>query len=401
MIRNTHEVHHSHPDAVRYYRWFCEVGCTELSFGDYPGDCPHGARRSTVKHFVPNQSSTVFNLGLGRDSLAMLVLLCEKGWLPGDGVPMTLPEISAVQFSDVGAEWPFTYALIPRVRAYCEEHGLRFFVLQKPADEVWQADPEGKAWTGKALEPLMRAFPDESVEQLAQRGRFHRRLPIIPEYERYGKIAIRTNPSCTFNHKVLPNRRFIEALGMERWGRGVTNRVWSNRVAKGLVPKHRVILGIAADEARRAINTNRPLYERAVYPLVEMGVSKYDEQPILDRGGFGDALKSGCYMCPHQRIGQYFVLRERYPELWQRALKYEAAALEGNPKMFVSGKGRLPQMVNAWRKRHADEDIDIILARGYDRCTKVGSVASPADYEMSADDMEQARAFFANAFPAA
>ncbi len=44
---------------------------------------------------------------------------------------------------------------------------------------------------------------------------------------------------------------------------------------KGLRQPHLVLLGIAADEAHRAIAGEKgPKYETNAYPLVEMGVSK-------------------------------------------------------------------------------------------------------------------------------
>ena len=66
---------------------------------------------------------TLLNLGLGRDSLTMLCLIKEG----------TLPVPDAVVFADTGAEWPHTYALLPRVADLCAEIGVPFYHLAKPS----------------------------------------------------------------------------------------------------------------------------------------------------------------------------------------------------------------------------------------------------------------------------
>ena len=73
-----------------------------------------------------------FNMGLGRDSLAMLALLIE-GQLVAEG---RLLRPADVVFSDPGFEWAHTYALLPRVRRLCALHGLRLILLQKPDPAV-------------------------------------------------------------------------------------------------------------------------------------------------------------------------------------------------------------------------------------------------------------------------
>ena len=72
------------------------------------------------------------NMGLGRDSLAMLCLLIE-GQLVAEGRLLRPSDVDAVVFSDPGFEWAHTTALLPRVRRLCQIHGLRFLALEKPA----------------------------------------------------------------------------------------------------------------------------------------------------------------------------------------------------------------------------------------------------------------------------
>ena len=88
-------------------------------------------------------------------------------------------------------------------------------------------------------------------------------------------------------------------------------------------------------------------YVTEAYPLIELGVTKADEDAILRRHGLSHARKSGCAMCPFQPIGWYWALRETDPAGWEAVVEYERAALERNPKMFVVGQSPLPQAAAA------------------------------------------------------
>lgn len=108
-------------------------------------------------------SLTIFRMGLGRDSLAMLGLLLEGGLL-ANGQRIMPDDVDAVVFTDPGMEWANTYALIPKVSALCAEHGLRFIVQAKAPEE------EQRAWTAYRTvgstenAPWREARPGESIE---------------------------------------------------------------------------------------------------------------------------------------------------------------------------------------------------------------------------------------------
>ena len=313
----------------------------------------------------PNAHLITLNIGLGRDSIAMLCLLVE-GKLVANGRTLTPADVDAVIFSDTGAEWSHTYAQIRPVKRLCKRYGLRFLWLRKPV----KTGPKG--WRANLRERGSRALPAwcsgdfESIEDKARRGAYHRRLPIVDEYMRFGKIAVTVSASCTDNHKVGPIRRVIDDLARARFGVG--NRSWSYRVRAKSWPKHWCLIGIAADEASRAIDTGRPAYELPVYPLVEMGITKDGEAEILERHGFGGVQKSGCYMCPYQPVGWYWVLRETDPVRWRKVVDYEAAALAANPKMHVVGSRPLAETVERWRRRNPTATFEAVLDKSYSRC---------------------------------
>ena len=85
---------------------------------------------------VGRERIITLNLGMGRDSLAMLGLLVE-GRLVAEGRVLSPEDIDAVVFADPGAEWSHTLALLPRVRRFCMRHDLRFLHLQKPSQAAW------------------------------------------------------------------------------------------------------------------------------------------------------------------------------------------------------------------------------------------------------------------------
>jgi len=344
------------------------------------------------------RSLTIFRMGLGRDSIAMLCLLVEDGLIVGGRKVVPL-DIDAVVFTDPGAEWSNTYALIPRVAEFCERNGLRFIVIAKPAEE----GPRGwKSWIAtrqlgsRAVAPWRQiGDANETVESRAARGFYQARAPIMADYASRGVIVQYKDTSCTVNHKIGPNRALMNDLSLERFG--IDNRKWSDEVKKHRRPPHRLLLGIAADEAERAGLCPGPLYEATFYPLVEMGVAKAMETAILARHGFDDTKKSGCSMCKFQPIEWYWALSVTDPAKFAEVVAYEANALQTSPNLLLMPKGVLssngwdgdprpakerPKLpiaasVALWYElnKHRKPTVDEVLAKAYKRCDRAdGSI---------------------------
>lgn len=326
---------------------------------------------------VPRDRIITLNLGLGRDSLAMLGMLVE-GTLVAETRPLRVTDVDAVVFSDTGAEWAHTLALLPRVRRFCMRYGLRFLHLQKPpADlaETYLAElpPPGDPERAQSLaaRPWRQGDPPATIEARAAGGWYHLRTQIAADYQNRGTIASRSKKDCTENHKVEPVRKAVEDLARERFG--LSNREWGAEVRAGNRWPHLALIGIAADEAERALfvhpllGGSGPWYATEAYPLIEAGIAKADEGPILARHGFGDARKSGCYLCPFQPVGWFWALRETDPEGWAEVVAYEARALARNPRMFVTGKAPLPEMVAAWRAKNPSATVEAVLSKDYKR----------------------------------
>ena len=340
-----------------------------------------GVERARQLHGKLEEGNLVIlNMGLGRDSMTMLALLID-GELLLDGKKLTCADVDAVVFSDTGAEWSYTLALIPRVRAICEANGLRFIVLNKPSDSTWRpwattmrdlrhaavARGEKFVATRASWAPKVDT---RTIEQKAAQGGYHLRPPILDDFGFKGTIAARADKSCTGNHKVLPIRRVIQDLANEKYG-VPTNTAWSNLVRKGKRLPHVNLVGIAADEGHRlgaggdSGGCFSTLYTTERYPLVEANIAKDDETPILEAAGLNDTLKSGCWMCPFQPIGQFWALRETEPATWAAVVAYEAVALARNAKLNIGGKTDITTRVDAWRTRNPLATVETVLTRGY------------------------------------
>jgi hypothetical protein len=302
------------------------------------------------------------NCGLGRDSLAMVVLAAEGRLnVPKLGGNVSLTDIDVVVFSDTGNEWPHTYALIDRVRNLVESHGGTFVILKKSSDPSnliqEHAEPETMA----------------DVMAKAECGAYHRRAAIMDDLQSRQTVASLGKGDCTCNHKILPIRRLIQDISLVRFG--LNNRQYGHAVRQGERCAHVTIIGIAADETSRLENGGKgPDYVTEAYPLVDMGIRKDDESDILTRMDLDDTRKSGCYMCPFQPPSWWWALSVDHPELYEDAVRYELESLSRNPKMSIGGRMRqgvavtITETVAAWREKNPAATVAAVLDKTYSRC---------------------------------
>ncbi len=340
----------------------------------------------------------IFRMGLGRDSIAGLGLLETVGLLCG-GVLIRPEDIDILVFTDTGAEWEKTYQAWPFIKAICDRLGIRAIVQEKPelaAQAAWlkvlapvrerlAAEESGSKayWSIRAelqqMVPPWQVDASGSIEEKAARGYYHRRVAIFEDYKSKESLIRFSDGGCTENHKILPNRRLLDDLSQERWG--LNNTQWGNRVKKGLAEPHQVLLFIAKDESGRCIDdlNEKPFYERSVYPLVEMGIAKADEQAILDRMGLGWVQKSGCVGCKYQGVEHFWALSQEEPVEFDRIEDYEDTAADKNPKMVIfpkmKGRPRIREAIRRWREGSPLATVKGVLARDYKRNDRRGRPA--------------------------
>lgn len=117
--------------------------------------------------------------------------------------------------------------------------------------------------------------------------------------------------SCTDKFKLTPLRRRMRALvGLETGEQCKEPRVecW---------------IGISTDEAMRMKpSQNNWCVHR--WPLIELGMSRWDCLRWLERHGYPKPAKSACSFCPYRSDDAWRDLRDNHPADWQRAVAIDS-----------------------------------------------------------------------------
>lgn len=127
-------------------------------------------------------------------------------------------------------------------------------------------------------------------------------------------------------------------------------------------------IAIRADEENRQgyIPRKPPVFSqqpniRPVYPFREAKLQISDIREILDNSGLGLPRyyewrsRSGCYFCFYQQIGEWQGLKERHPDLFEKAKKYEKT--EGD-KRYTWVNGRSLSDIEKIERRYNIQDMD-------------------------------------------
>lgn len=108
-------------------------------------------------------------------------------------------------------------------------------------------------------------------------------------------------------------------------------------------------VAIRSDENRLGYVSTKPNIE-AVFPFREDSIDKDGVMRILDQAGIGLPgyyewrTRSGCYFCFYQRKHEWVGLKERHPDLFERAVEYEEkvryrhTAMEGRNYTWSQGE---------------------------------------------------------------
>lgn len=117
-------------------------------------------------------------------------------------------------------------------------------------------------------------------------------------------------------------------------------------------------IGIDYGERKRAkISMNKGIENR--YPLIENELYRDDCKGIIKRHRLPIPMKSGCYICPFQRINQWKELRRKHPDLFCRAEKLEKINMD-----YRKSVGKKPLYLNAYPKatlRNVIEEKQMML----------------------------------------
>lgn len=186
-------------------------------------------------------------------------------------------------FSDTGCEWPETYHYLAMFQWWTKANGLRGVTILKPTVQGNQT--------------------------------------LIEHCEKYLMVPSFMNRWCTDKFKRRALQKYQKKPAF-------------------------IHIGFAFDEAHRARISNQDGFENR-YLLIEHEITRAGCIEIIRNAGLPIPRKSGCYICPFQRVGQWQELRRYHPDLFCRASNLEKANIEyrkskGKKPLFLSQSPKAP-----------------------------------------------------------
>lgn len=126
---------------------------------------------------------------------------------------------------------------------------------------------------------------------------------------------------CSSEYKLTPIMHEIRRLlGVGR----------HTHIAPGTVD---VLIGISRDEAHR-MKPAAQAYMTNVYPLVELGMRRYDCLLWLQRHGYPEPSKSACIGCPFTSNARWRDRRDNQPDEWAAAVLADRELRQGDNRGF-------------------------------------------------------------------
>lgn len=210
----------------------------------------------------------MISFGAGVNSVAMTIMLIEQGWR------------GPIVFADTGGEHPETYCYLRYFEDWLKQRGLYI--------ERLNIREHGGLYDEKRIGS---AIGVESLEDYC-----HKRGIIPLVYARW----------CSVEFKRVPVENWRKRQGID-------------------ISLH----GISADEDARRVHADDPTVR---YPLVDEGITRQGCYRIIQQAGLDLPVKSSCFFCPGQTLGEFKRLYLDHPELYERAARMEDRASEKNGK---------------------------------------------------------------------
>ncbi|MFI9548714.1 phosphoadenosine phosphosulfate reductase family protein [Streptomyces sp. NPDC052016] len=186
-----------------------------------------------------------------------------------------------------------------------------------------------------------------------------------------GKSIVRLNADRDFDHWMEVYQGTLPSPQMRWCTKNLKIKPLEDWVGEDKVISY---VAIRADENRLGYVSTKPNIE-AVFPFREDGIDKDGVMRILDEAGIGLPdyyewrTRSGCYFCFFQRKHEWVGLKERHPDLFDRAVEYEEkvryrhTAMKGRNYTWSQGES-LPELIE--RK----EEIEAKHQAALDRAAK-------------------------------
>lgn len=167
-----------------------------------------------------------------------------------------------------------------------------------------------------------------------------------------GKSIVRLNADRDFDHWMEVYQGTLPSPQMRWCTKNLKIKPLEDWVGDDKVISY---VAIRADENRLGYVSTKPNIE-AVFPFREDGIDKNGVMRILDEAGIGLPdyyewrTRSGCYFCFFQRKHEWVGLKDRHPELYEKAVAYEEkvryrhTAMQGRNYTWSQGES-LPELI--------------------------------------------------------
>ncbi|MCX2923621.1 phosphoadenosine phosphosulfate reductase family protein [Streptomyces griseoincarnatus] len=187
-----------------------------------------------------------------------------------------------------------------------------------------------------------------------------------------GKSIVRLNADRDFDHWMEVYQGTLPSPQMRWCTKNLKIKPLEDWVGDDKVISY---VAIRADENRIGYVSTKPNID-AVFPFREDGIDKDGVMRILDEAGIGLPdyyewrTRSGCYFCFFQRKHEWVGLKERHPDLFDRAVQYEEkvryrhTAMKGRNYTWSQGES-LPELIE--RKDEIEAKHEAALERAAKR----------------------------------
>ncbi|WP_444961515.1 phosphoadenosine phosphosulfate reductase domain-containing protein [Nocardiopsis sp. M1B1] len=187
-----------------------------------------------------------------------------------------------------------------------------------------------------------------------------------------GKSIVRLNADRDFDHWMEVYQGTLPSPQMRWCTKNLKLKPLEDWVGEDEVISY---VAIRADENRLGYVSTKPNI-KAVFPFREDGIDRSGVDRILDEAGIGLPdyyewrTRSGCYFCFFQRKHEWLGLKDRHPDLFEKAVAYEEKvryrhkAMQGRNYTWTQGES-LNELVE--RREEIEERHQAALERAAKR----------------------------------
>lgn len=194
--------------------------------------------------------------------------------------------------------------------------------------------------TGKLPKPDMVVMVDTGYEKQSTMDYVHDVLiPACNRIELEFNI-IKTKDNAIFNKELIliPAYKRLED-GQTGKFRTRCNNGWKQVAIKRYlrsqdIKKGYSWIGISIDEAKRQRESQQDWLSNR-YPLIEIGMSRYDCLYLVRSLGWDDPPKTACIMCPANHDDEWELMKQQYPTDWQRCLEIDNDIEKHNDNIYL------------------------------------------------------------------